>query len=276
MLSPGHEKLSLARQCQLLGLSRSSFYYRPRLVDEMDLRLMRLIDEQFLITPFYGSRRITAHLQRNGHVINRKKVQRLMGLMGLVAIHPVPKTSIPHPEHKVFPYLLKDVVIERPNQVWSTDITYLPMARGFMYLVAIMDWHSRKVLSWRVSNSMDAGFCLDALEEAFHLHGKPEIFNSDQGSQFTSTAFIKALESRGVQVSMDGRGRCYDNIFVERLWRTVKRECLYLHAFENGSALRQGLGQWFDWYNQVRPHQSLEYSTPDEIYQEGMAIREVA
>lgn len=227
---------------------------------------MRLIDEQFLRTPVYGSRRMSAHLRNLGHQVNRKRVQRLMALMGLAAIHPGPKTSKPHPDHKVFPYLLRGVVVDRPNQVWSTDITYLPLARGFMYLVAVMDWYSRKVLSWRVSNTLEAGFCVEALEDALSQYGQPEIFNTDQGSQFTSAAFIGALESRGVRISMDGRGRCHDNIFIERLWRSVKYECLYLHAFENGSSLRQGLREWFTWYNGERPHQSLGYRTPNDSY----------
>ena len=227
---------------------------------------MRLIDEQFLRTPVYGSRRMAAHLRNLGHQVNRKRVRRLMALMGLAAIHPVPKSSQPHPDHKVFPYLLRGVVVDHPNQVWSTDITYLPMARGFMYLVAVMDWYSRKVLSWRVSNTLEAGFCVEVLEEAFRHHGLPEIFNTDQGSQFTSAAFIQALETRGVGISMDGRGRCHDNIFIERLWRSVKYECLYLHAFENGSTLRQGLWEWFARYNGERPHQSLGYQTPDTVY----------
>jgi putative transposase len=276
MLSPGHESLSLVKQCELLGLNRSSTYYRPRPVNENDMKLMLLIDEQFLKTPFYGSRRMAVHLRQNGHAVNRKRAQRLMGMMGISAIYPGPRTSTPHPDHKVFPYLLRNMVIDHPNQVWSTDITYLPMARGFMYLVAIMDWHSRKVLSWKVSNTLDTRFCLEALEEAFENHGKPEIFNTDQGSQFTSTDFIKTLQSRGVQISMDGRGRCHDNIFIERLWRSVKRECLYLHAFENGVALRRGLGEWFDWYNRKRPHQSLGYCTPDEVYQQGVMLKEAA
>ena len=276
MLSPGHEGLSLVRQCQLLELNRSSVYYRPHPVDAGDLSLMRLIDEQFLKTPVYGSRRMTAHLRRSGHRVNRKRVQRLMAMMGLLAIHPGPRTSIPHPEHKVYPYLLRDAVIDRPNQVWSTDITYLPLARGFMYLVAIMDWHSRKVLSWRISNTLEAGFCMDALEEAFRKYGHPEIFNTDQGSQFTSVAFVKAVEESGARMSMDGRGRCHDNIFIERLWRSVKYEFLYLHAFENGTVLRQGMGEWFEWYNRERGHQSLDYATPDEVYQRNEPLRVAA
>jgi putative transposase len=276
MLSPGHGELSLVRQCQLLGINRSSIYYRSKVSNEDDLILMRLIDSQFLKTPFYGSRRMSFHLRQSGYVVNRKRVQRLMNVMGLVAIYPRPKTSTPHPEHKIFPYLLKDMTIDRPNQVWCTDITYLPMARGFMYLVAIMDWYSRKVLSWRVSNTMDASFCLEALEAALTEHGSPEIFNSDQGSQFTSTEFIHTLESRGIRISMDGRGRCYDNIFIERLWGTVKREYVYLHAFENGTMLRQGFIEWFRWYNEERPHQSLGYRTPSDVHKDNVLIAEAA
>lgn len=216
---------------------------------------------------------MTVHLRQLGHLVNRKRVRRLMAKMGIVAIFPGPKTSTPHPEQKKFPYLLRGMAIERPNQVWSTDITYLPMARGFMYLAAIMDWYSRKVLAWRISNTLDARFCVEALEEALKSYGHPEIFNSDQGTQFTSEVFVNTLQSRGICISMDGRGRCHDNIFIERLWRSVKRECVYLHAFESGTLLRCGLSRWFDWYNQKRPHQSLRYQTPNAIYH-GENIRE--
>ena len=206
------------------------------------------------------------YLRRLGHKVNRKRVQRLMRLMGLEAVYPKPKTSKPHPEHKVYPYLLKGLAIERSNQVWAADITYIPMRRGFMYLVAVMDWYSRKVLSWKLSNTLDSEFCVAALEEAIKRYGCPEIFNTDQGSQFTSTAFTELLESNGIKISMDGRGRFYDNIFVERLWWTVKHQYLYLQAFENGVELRQGLQGWFLFYNQERPHQSLNNRTPDEAY----------
>ena len=275
MVNPDHEQLSVFKQCELLLLNRSSLYYLHHPIEKDDLEMMRLIDEQFLKTPFYGSRRMAAHLTQAGHVINRKRVQRLMAKMGLVAIYPKPNTSKPHPEHKIYPYLLRNVVVSRPNQVWSTDITYLRMSHGFMYLVAIMDWHSRKVLSWRISNTLETGFCLEALQEAFQHYGRPEIFNSDQGSQFTSAAFVKAVESTGAKMSMDGRGRCHDNIFIERLWRSVKYECIYLHSFENGKVLRQKVGEWFDWYNQARVHQSLDYRTPDFIYQQGEEKRKL-
>ena len=276
MVDPDHAQLSIVKQCELLLLNRSSLYYVHNPVDKDDLEMMNLIDAQFQETPFYGSRRMAAHLTQAGHVINRKRVRRLMAIMGLVAIYPRPNTSKPHPEHKVYPYLLRDVVVSRPNQVWSTDITYLRMSHGFMYLVAIMDWYSRKVLSWRISNTLETGFCLEALKEAFQHYGRPEIFNTDQGSQFTSDAFVKAVESTGARMSMDGRGRCHDNIFVERLWRSVKYEFIYLHSFENGKVLRHGIGKWFDWYNRVRVHQSLNYCTPDLVYQQGWPLQNAA
>ena len=277
MLSPDHERLSIVRQCQLLGINRSSIYYRRVALDTAeDLILLDLIDRQYLQTPFYGSRKMVVHLRSLGHQVNRKRVRRLMAKMGIAAIYPGPKTSTPHPEHRKFPYLLRGVTIERPNQVWSVDITYLPMARGFMFLVAIMDWYSRKVLSWRVSNTLDTRFCLEALEEALERYGNPEIFNSDQGSQFTSDDFVNMLKNRGIRISMDGRGRCHDNIFIERLWRSVKYECVYIRAFENGSKLRAGLGEYFEFYNQMRPHQSLGYQTPNELYLQGDDLLQAA
>ena len=266
MLLRQHEKLSLSQQCKILGLSRSSIYYQKRPIKNEDLELMRLIDEQYLKRPVWGSRSMTTFLRRQGWKINRKRVQRLMRTMGLEAVYPRPKTSKANPEHKIYPYLLRDLIIDRPNQVWATDITYVPMHRGFMYLVAIMDWHSRKVLSWRVSNTMDTDFCVEALEEAIRIHGRPEIFNTDQGSQFTSNIFTGKLEEYGVKISMDGRGRYQDNIFVERLWWTVKYHFLYLHAFNSGAELRNGLKDWFNFYNQERFHQSLGDKTPDEVY----------
>jgi putative transposase len=227
---------------------------------------MRLIDEQYLKTPFYGSRSMTRHLRRLGYRLNRKHIQRLMRLMGLEAIYPKPKTSQPHPEHKIFPYLLRDLVIDHPNQVWAADITYIPMARGFMFLVAVMDWYSRKVLSFRLSNTLDTDFCLEAVEEAIQTYGPPEIFNTDQGAQFTSRAFTSLLEQHQIRISMDGRGRVQDNIFIERLWWTTKYQYLYLRSFDNGSALRVGLEEWFRFYNQERPHQTFDILTPDEVY----------
>jgi putative transposase len=265
MIDPS-ESMSILSQCRLLGISRSSFYYQPKPVKEGDLELMRLIDEQFLKTPTWGSRSMRNHLRRLGYKVNRKRIQRLMRIMGLEPIYPKPRTSRPHPDHKVYPYLLRDKTIDRPNQVWSTDITYIPMRRGFMYLVAVMDWHSRKVLSWRVSNTLESEFCIEALEQALRRYGKPEIFNTDQGAQFTSRGFVGLLESHGIQVSMDGRGRAQDNIFIERLWWTLKYHYIYLHAFDTGSELRQGLQQWVDFYNHERSHQSLDNLTPDEVY----------
>ena len=266
MLLRQHEKLSLSQQCKILGLSRSSIYYQKRPIKNEDLELMRLIDEQYLKRPVWGSRSMTTFLRRQGWKINRKRVQRLMRTMGLEGVYPRPKTSKANPEHKIYPYLLRDLIIDRPNQVWATDITYVPMHRGFMYLVAIIDWHSRKVLSWRVSNTMDTDFCVEALGDAIRIHGRPEIFNTDQGSQFTSNIFTGKLEEYGVKISMDGRGRYQDNIFVERLWWTVKYHFLYLHAFNSGAELRYGLKNWFNFYNQERFHQSLDDKTPDEVY----------
>jgi len=266
MLEPKHPEICFARQCQLLGISRSSAYYKPKSVKPEDLELMRQIDGQYLKTPFYGSRSMTKHFRRLGQKVNRKRVQRLMRLMGIEAVYPKPKTSKPHPEHKIYPYLLRNLEINRPNQVWAADITYIPLQRGFMYLVAVMDWYSRKVLAWRLSNTLDADFCVSALEEAIRVHGCPEIFNTDQGSQFTSHAFTKNLEDNHIKISMDGRGNFRDNIFIERLWWTVKYQYLYLHAFKDGVELRRGLGNWFRFYNQDRFHQSLDDKTPDEVY----------
>ena len=227
---------------------------------------MRIIDEQYLKTPVYGSRSMRNYLRRLGYNINRKRVQRLMRLMGLEAIYPKPKTSKPHPEHKIHPYLLRGLKIDHPNQVWAADITYIPLKRGFMYLVAVIDWYSRKVLSWRVSNTLEADFCVEALQDAIRYHGCPEIFNTDQGSQFTSEDFTEVLQDHGIKISMDGRGRFQDNIFIERLWWTVKHHYVYLRAFENGAELRNGLKHWFKYYNQERFHQSLGDLTPDEVY----------
>lgn len=265
MVDREHPKLSLVRQCALLGLNRSSLYYRPAGVDEYDLELMRLLDRQYLETPFYGSRRMTAWLMRQGHLVNRKRVRRLMGLMGIAAIYRPPNTSKPWRGHKVYPYLLRGVEVKRVNQVWSADITYIPMAQGFMYLVAIMDWHSRYVLAWRLSNTMDSDFCIDALEEALSK-GTPEIFNTDQGSQFTSEAFTGVLLQHNIQVSMDGKGRCMDNVFVERLWRSLKYEEVYLKGYQKVPEARAGIRAYFRFYNQERPHQALGYRTPGEVF----------
>jgi putative transposase len=266
MIDADPGELSLVRQCALLGVSRSAWDHQPKPLDSQDLELMRLIDEPYLKTPFYGSRKRRKHLRRLGYRVNRKRVQRLMRVMGLEAIYPKPKASVAHPEHQVYPYLLREVAITRPNQVWATDITYVPLARGFMDLVASLDWASRQGLAWRVSHSLDSSFGVEALQEALARYGKPEIFNTDQGSPFTSEAFTTVLQTQGIRISMDGRGRCHDHIFIERLWRTVKYEFLYLHAFDSGGDLRRGLKTWLEWYNPHRPHQGLGYQTPDEVY----------
>ena len=266
MIEPEHPRLSIVRQCQLVALSRSSFYYRPVGESAENLALMRLIDEQFLETPWYGSRQMVRHLRRQGHVVGRKRVRRLMATMGLAAVYQRPRTTVPHPEHRIWPYLLRDLSIDRPDQVWCADITYIPMRRGFLYFVAVMDWASRKVLAWRLSNTLDVEFCIEALEEALARHGRPEIFNTDQGSQFTSPRFTGVLTGAGVRVSMDGRGRWMDNVFIERLWRSMKYECVYLHAFETGSEARAGLGRWISYYNADRPHSALGGRTPAEAH----------
>jgi putative transposase len=263
-------KLPLSRKCELLEVPRSSFYAQrnkpsSKPADD-ELTIILRIDRLYTDAPYYGSRRITALLQREGFNVNRKRVQRLMRQMGIMGVAPGIMTSKPHPEHKVYPYLLRNVVVTRPNQVWSTDITYLPLASGTMYLVAIIDWFSRKTLAYRCSNTLSADFCVAALEEAFNEHGTPEIFNSDQGSQFTSDAFIAALETRGVAISMDSRGRAFDNIFIERFWRSLKYEWLYLHSFDDVFSMKASLAEYIDVYNKRRPHEALDYQTPDECY----------
>jgi len=265
MVEWNHANLSVRRQCELLGLARSTFYYEPAAASEEDLRLMRRIDEQYLRTPFYGSRRMAACLSSPGERINRKRVQRLMRLMGLEALYPKPRTSRPGDGHEIYPYLLRGLAIERSNQVWSTDITYVPLRSGFMYLVAILDWYSRYVLDWRLSNTLETGFCLESLEAALLL-ATPEIFNTDQGAQFTSTAFTDRLKAAGVRISMDGRGRALDNVFVERLWRSVKYEDIYLYDYTTVPELEAGLERYFQLYNHERPHQSLGYRPPAEIH----------
>ncbi len=260
-----HRHLSVVRQCALLGLSRSSLYYRAKVTSQQDLSLMRELDRQYLETPFYGSRRMRASLERQGMPVSRKRVQRLMRVMGLRAIYRQPRTTRPAPERRVYPYLLRNLAIIRPNQVWAADITYLPMARGFLYLVAIMDWHSRYVVAWRLSNTLEADFCAEALIEALG-QGTPEMFNTDQGSQFTSRGFTQILQEHSVRISMDGRGRYQDNIFVERLWRTVKYEEVYLKAYANAGEARRELGAYFRFYNERRPHQALGYRTPAEVF----------
>jgi putative transposase len=260
--------LTICRQCDLLGLNRSSFYYEPAQETAENLALMKLIDQQYTAHPEKGSRRMTVWLNDQGYEVNRKRVQRLMRLMGLEAVYPRPNLSKPAAGHKVFPYLLRGVKIERPNQVWSTDITYIPLLKGFMYLAAIIDWFSRYVIAWRLSNTLDGDFCLEMLDEALR-HGKPEIFNTDQGVQFTAQAWTSRLQAAGVAVSMDGKGRCLDNVFVERLWRTVKYEEIYLRGYETVPPLQTGLGLYFPYYNNERPHQALDYCTPAVVYNSG-------
>jgi putative transposase len=261
-----HPEVSIRRQCELLGVNRSTLKYERKGESAFNLALMKMIDEAHTEMPFYGKRRMTAHLARKGIIVNVKRVGRLMRLMGIETIYPMRNLSIPNPEHRVFPYLLRDVRIERQDQVWSTDITYIRMRHGFLYLVAIMDWYSRYVLSWRLSNTLDTTFCIEALEAVLTGDRLPEIFNSDQGSQFTSTAFVDCLLRRGIQVSMDGKGRAFDNIFNERLWRSVKYEEVYLFDYEDGYEAVERLGRYFSFYNTERPHQALGYLTPEEVY----------
>jgi putative transposase len=258
--------LSLRRQCVLLGLSRAALYYRPVEISAYQLELMALVDRQYLRTPFYGARRLAAWLRTQGHAVTRKRVKRLMQLMGLAAIYQRPRTSRPAPEHRIYPYLLRGLVIERINQVWAADICYIPMARGFLYLVAVMDWVSRYVLAWRLSNLLDTSFCVAALEEALSK-GRPEIFNTDQGSQFTDEDFTSVLHAHEVAISMDGRGRFSDNIFVERLWRSLKYEEVYLRAYESVAEARQGIASYFEFYNNERLHQALGYRAPRQLFE---------
>jgi len=260
-----YPSLSVVRQCTLLDISRSGLYYQSKGISEEDLTLMKLIDRQYLATPFYGTRKVAAWLKSQDYSVNRKHVRRLMRMMGIKAIYRRPRTSKPAPGHKIYPYLLSSMKITRPNQVWAADITYIPMSRGFLYLVAIIDWYSRYVLSWRLSNTLDAGFCVEALEEALKK-GRPDIFNTDQGAQFTSESFTGLLESHGVRISMDGKGSYNDNLFIERLWRTVKYEEVYLKAYQDGRDARIGLGNYFSFYNTERPHQALGYLTPAEVF----------
>ena len=259
-------KLTVARQAELLDLSRSGVYYTPRPISQRDLGLMRRLDELHLRLPFYGSRKLTRELQNEGHAVGRRHVTTLMRRMGLEAIYRKPRTSIPAREAAIRPYLLANLSIERPNQVWTSDITYLPMAHGFMYLAAILDVASRKVLAFRLSNTLTADFCVEALQEAMARFGKPEIFNTDQGAQFTSAEWLKVLDEAGVAVSMDGKGRWIDNVFIERLWRSVKYEEVYLHGYANGTEARTALTRYFSFYNARRTHQALDYRTPDEVY----------
>jgi len=269
MIELDHPQLSIRRQCKLIGLSRATFYYTPAQESELNLLLMRSIDKQYTKTPFYGWPRMTAFLHRQGYAINHKRVQRLMGKMGLQAIYPKRRTSVAAAGHKIYPYLLRNLAITRPNQVWSTDITYIPMLHGFMYLAAIIDWYSRYVIAWQLSNTLDGRFCLESLERAL-AQGQPDIFNTDQGTQFTALAFTSRLEGAGIRVSMDGRGRALDNIFVERLWRSVKYEDIYLHEYATVHELEKGLERYFEFYNDERLHQSLSYQVPAEVHFAGL------
>ena len=263
---------SLSRQCDLLSIGRSSFYYAPKGESPENLALMRRLDALFLKYPFYGSRQMARQLRREGVCVGRHRVRRLMRLMGLQAIYQAPRTSAPHPAHRIYPYLLRGLAIDRPNQVWCADITYIPVQRGFLYLVAIMDWATRHVLSWRLSNTMDASFCVEALGEALARSGRPEIFNTDQGSQFTSRGFTGVLGDAGVAISMDGRGRCMDNIFIERLWRSLKYEAVYLHELTDGFKAERVIGEWIGFYNAERPHSALDGQTPGEAYRAGQPV----
>lgn len=265
LIEPEHAQLSVRQQCELIGLNRASYYYEPVGESALNLALMRLLDEQYLRTPFYGWPRMTAYLQQQGYAINHKRVQRLMQQMGIQALYPKPSLSKPHPEHKVYPYLLGGLEITHPNQVWSTDITYIPLRTGFLYLVAVMDWYSRYVLSWQLSNTLDNRFCIEAVQQALQV-GRPTIFNSDQGVQFTALTFTSLLEKAEIQISMDGKGRALDNIFIERLWRSLKYEDIYLNDYATGPALFTGLTRYFSFYNQERLHQSLGYRTPAALY----------
>jgi putative transposase len=269
LVDRGHGTLSIRRQCELLGVARSGVFRPPRPANENDLALMRRIDALFTAWPFLGSRRMAEMLGRDEPPINRKRMQRLMRRMGIAALGPKRRTTKPAPGHKIFPYLLRNLVIDRPNQVWAADITYIPIGRGFLYLVAVMDWASRAVLAWRLSNTMDVSFCVSALEDALARFGRPEIFNTDQGSQFTSAAFTGTLAQAGVRISMDGRGRWLDNVFIERLWRSLKYEDIYLKGYADGRDAKAGIGAWFAFYNATRPHQALGNRTPMQVWRDG-------
>jgi putative transposase len=264
------EKISLRKRIRLIGLSRSAFYYKPKGVSEHDHELMRSIDQIVMNHPYYGSRRLHAVLRGLGFKVGRHHIRRLMRKMRVFTLYPKKRTSIPNKDHKVYPYLLRGLDINRPGQVWSTDITYIPMAKGFLYLVAVMDWYSRCVLSWRLSTTLDSEFCIEALKEALEKYGCPEIFNSDQGAQFTSKDFVAVLQEKGIKISMDGKGRVYDNIFIERLWRSLKQEEVYLKAYENVKECRKGISEYFELYNKQRPHQALNYQTPFQVYRNGL------
>lgn len=266
MVEASNDNLGVAAQCRLLGISRSGWYYERRGESADSLELMQLIDAQFLQTPFYGSRQMVRHLYRQGYEVGRRRVRRLMRLLGIEAVYQKPRTSDPHPGHRIYPYRLKGLTITHPNHVWCADITCIRVRRGFLYLVAIMDWASRKVLNWRLSNTMETRFCVEALEEAVAIYGRPEIFNTDQGSQFTADAWTGVLRENGIAISMDGKGRWMDNVFIERLWRSLKYECVYPGAFENCLQARREIGRWMAFYNAERPHSAFDGQTPDEVY----------
>ena len=276
MIEPANKEVSISNQCFLLSVSRSGWYYQEKGESSLNLKLMKLIDEQFLKTPFYGSRQMTRFLKRQDYCVGRNRIRRLMKKMGIEAIYQKPNTSLKHPEHRVYPYLLKHLNVNRPNQVWCTDITYIPIKRGFLYLIAIMDWYSRKVLSWRISNTLDTHFCVEALEEALDKYPSPEIFNTDQGSQFTSFDFTNTLKENGIKISMDGKGRWRDNVFIERLWKSLKYECVYPKAFENGIEARKEIRDWLKFYNEERPHSRFGLKTPSEAYIMHFYIKEVS
>lgn len=266
LVNRNHKLLSITKQCRVLGLNRSTYYHKSKGESIFNLDLMRKIDEQYMQTPFYGTRQMTRHLANNGISVGRRRVKRLMRKMGITAIYPKPKTSKPNLEHRIYPYLLRDLCIDKPNQVWCSDITYIPMKRGFMYLVAVMDWYSRAVLSWKLSNTLETDFCVNALEEALYQYGVPEIFNTDQGSQFTSREFTDALKNAGTRISMDGKGRWLDNVFIERLWRSLKYESIYLNDLETGGQTKKLLEKWFNFYNWERPHSVHNGKRVMEIY----------
>ena len=272
MIERANPNLSITGQCRMLSISRSSFYYAAKGESAANLALMRRVDELFMKYPFYGSRQMVCHLRRDGVCVGRHRVRRLMRLMGLETIYQAPRTSLRHPAHRIYPYLLNGLTIDRPNQVWCADITYIPVQRGFLYLVAIMDWATRHVLAWRLSNTMDTRFCVETLNEALIRYGRPEIFNTDQGSQFTSFDFTGVLKDAGVAISMDGRGRCMDNIFIERLWRSLKYEAVYLHELNDGFKAERVVGEWMTFYATERPHSALDGRTPEEVYRTGQPM----
>ena len=276
LVQPDLKDLSIRRQCELLSLTRSMLYYLPAEVSGEERALMKEIDRLYTAWPFYGSRKILDELRKAGHTVNRKRIQRLMQVMGLQAMVPGPHTSKPHPDHPIYPYLIGGIDVVRPNQVWAADITYIPLEQGWGYLVAIIDWHSRAVLSWRLSNTMTVDFCIEALEEALRQHGKPEMFNTDQGAQFTSPDFTGVLKREGVTISMDGKGRATDNIFIERVWRSLKYEDVYLHDYATLAQAHAGIGRWIRFYNVRRPHQALDYRTPMEVYRGVHLLRKAA